>query len=244
MVAPRHPCQPKPMLRYITVHKRRLSFPIRGVVKLTCFHAMTRPAGRQLHPGGCLCGRSQARDFPPVLESLTHLLAIHCGREPVAPRSEVLGEGTIGRKKALGVSWRFELLHASFPLTRGLVRIFRPITEVAMLSMFHTGQDLALRRAIARQFIRNDHPRHVGQALQQFAKELLRGLSIPPPLYENIQDMAVLIHRPPEIVTCTVDGEEDLIEGPLVAGPRAPPAEPIGIGLPKLPTPIAHGLVG
>ena len=80
----------------------------------------------------------------------------------MTPWTEVLGDEAIGRKKALGVSWRFEPLHTPFPLTRELMRIFRPILEVAMLSMFHTEQDLALRHAIARQFIRNDHPRHVG----------------------------------------------------------------------------------
>jgi hypothetical protein len=46
------------------------------------------------------------------------------------------------------------------------------------------------------------------------------------------------------MVTGGADGEEDLIEVPLVAGPGAPPAKLIGIGLAKLPTPIAHGLVG
>jgi hypothetical protein len=90
------------------------------------------------------------------------------------------------------VSQRFEPLHAPLSLAGGLMRVFRPVIQVPMLSMFHTGQDLALRRTITRQFIRNDHPRHVGQALQQFAKELLRGLPIPPPLHENIQDVAVM----------------------------------------------------
>jgi hypothetical protein len=81
-----------------------------------------------------------------------------------------------------------------------LARIFGPIIEIAMLSMFHTRQDLALRCAIARQFIRHDHPRHVGQALQRFAKELLGCYLIPPPLHEKIQDVAVLIDRPSEVM--------------------------------------------
>jgi hypothetical protein len=38
-------------------------------------------------------------------------------------------------------------------------------------------------------------------------------------LHENIQDMAVLIHRPPQIVALLVERAQDLIQVPLVAGP-------------------------
>jgi hypothetical protein len=107
----------------------------------------------------------------------------------------------------------FEPLHAPLALAGGLMGVFRSVIQVAMLAMFHTRQGLALRRPIARQFIRNDDPRHVGQPLQQFTKELLRRLLIPLPLHENIQDVAVLIHRPPEIVSFAVDGEKDRING-------------------------------
>jgi hypothetical protein len=96
-----------------------------------------------------------------------------------------------------------------------LARIFHPITEAAILSMFRTRQDLA-RRAIARQFIRHEHPRHVGQALQQFANELLGCSFIPPPLRERIQNVAVLIHRLPEVTAWPVDGQQDLIEVTVV----------------------------
>jgi hypothetical protein len=48
--------------------------------------------------------------------------------------------------------------------------------------------------------------------------------------------VAILIDRSPEIVPGAVDGEEDLIEVPCVAGTGAPAAELTCIGLPKLPT--------
>ena len=73
-------------------------------------------------------------------------------------QAEVLGHGAIRGQKALGVTGGFESLHASFALTHRPMRVLTPVIEVAMLAMFHTRQDLALRRAVARQFIRN-HPR-------------------------------------------------------------------------------------
>ncbi len=85
-----------------------------------------------------------------------------------------------------------------------------------MLSMFRTRQDLARRRAIARQFIHHEHPRHVGQTFQPFTNELLGCLLIPPPLREKIQGVAVLIHRLPEVMAWPVDGQQDLIEVTVV----------------------------
>jgi hypothetical protein len=59
-------------------------------------------------------------------------------------------------------------------------------------------------------------------------------------LHENIQDVAVLIERPPQRVTFAVDGEEDRIQMPRIARSGTPAPELIGMGLPELPAPIAH----
>jgi hypothetical protein len=56
--------------------------------------------------------------------------------------AEVLGNRTIRGQETLGVPGRLEPLHASLPLTRGLVGILRAVIEVATLPMFHTGQHL------------------------------------------------------------------------------------------------------
>jgi hypothetical protein len=63
-------------------------------------------------------------------------------------------------------------------------------------------------------------------------------------LDQNIQHVALLIHRPPEIMTLTTNGEENLIEMPLVAWSRTPAPELIGIGLAEFPTPLADCLIG
>jgi hypothetical protein len=62
---------------------------------------------------------------PPGVESLAHLLTVRGGRTPMPPRAEVLGNRTIRGQEPLGVPGGLEPLHASLPLTRGLMRILR-----------------------------------------------------------------------------------------------------------------------
>jgi hypothetical protein len=79
------------------------------------------------------------------------------------------------------------------------MRVFAAVIEIPTLTMFHAGQDLTLRRAVALQLIGDDDARHIGEAPEQLAKALLRGLFVAPPLDENVQDVVVLIHRPPQV---------------------------------------------
>ena len=51
--------------------------------------------------------------------------------------AEVLGDGTIGREEPLGLAWCFEPVHTLLPLACRLVRVLRPIVEIAVLTMFH-----------------------------------------------------------------------------------------------------------
>ena len=69
-------------------------------------------------------------------------------------RAEMLGDGTICRQKALGMTGGFEPLHATLALTRRSMGVLTPVVEIAALPMFHPGQDLALRSTVALQFIR------------------------------------------------------------------------------------------
>ena len=91
----------------------------------------------------------------------------------------------------------FEPLHAPLPLTGRLMRVLGAIIEIPMLAMFHPGENLALSRTVASEFVGDDHPRHVGQTLEQLAEELLGGLFVPPALYQDLQHVPVLIHGPP-----------------------------------------------
>jgi len=86
------------------------------------------------------------------------------------------------------------------------MRVLRAVLEVAVLAMCHTWEDVLLGRAVAFQLLGDDHARDVRQPLEACAEERLRRVLVPPTLDEHIQHMAVLIHRPPQIVAGAGDG--------------------------------------
>ena len=113
-----------------------------------------------------------------------------------------------------------------------------------MLPVFDAGQHVALGGPITRELVRDEHPWHVRQALEQLPQELHRRALIAPGLHQDVKHVAVLIDGAPQGVGHAVDAHEDLVQMPRVAGARATAAQRIGIGLPELPAPLAHRLVG
>jgi hypothetical protein len=75
-----------------------------------------------------------------------------------------------------------------------------------------------MRRLIASELIGDQHPRRRALPLEEFAEEPLGGLSVAPALDEDVEDVAVLVDGPPQILTTAVDRHEHLVEVPLVAG--------------------------
>ena len=92
-----------------------------------------------------------------------------------------------------------------------IVQILRP----AVLDRRH---DLAVRDLVAAQPVGDDDPRHVLQALEEFAEELLGGQRVSAWLDQDVEDVAVLVDGPPQVVTTAGDRQEHLVEVPLVAG--------------------------
>jgi hypothetical protein len=110
---------------------------------------------------------------------------------------EVLDAELVGGEEALRLPWRFEPLHASFPLALRLVRIFGTVVQIAVLLVFHIGRDLASGRTIAPQLIGDNHPGHIRQAIEELPKECLRSDRVTMVLEQYIEDMAVLVDRMP-----------------------------------------------
>ena len=115
------------------------------------------------------------------------------------------------REKALRMSRGLEALHAPLPLAGGLMRVLRAVVQIPVLPMFDARQDLLFGCAIAAEFIRDDDPRHIPQALQELAEEFFRRVLVPPALHQDIEHMAILIDGPPQIMTFAMDGQKHLI---------------------------------
>jgi len=71
--------------------------------------------------------------------------------------------------------------------------------------MLDTGHDLSFGGGVAGQFVGNDHSWDVLQAYAQLAEEFLGCVLVAPTLYQDIQDVAVLIHSSPQIGGFAVD---------------------------------------
>jgi hypothetical protein len=66
--------------------------------------------------------------------------------------------------------------------------------------MLHRGHELAVRRLIASELVGDQHPRYPALLAQQFTEESLGGLGIPARLDQDVEDVAVLVDGPPQIL--------------------------------------------
>jgi hypothetical protein len=92
------------------------------------------------------------------------------------------------------------------------MRVLAPILEIAVLPVFDARQHLPFCCTTAFQLIGDDDLWDIVAAFEELAEELLGGLLIPPTLDQNVEDMAVLIDRSPQIMTLTLDCQKDLIQ--------------------------------
>src|SRR5262245_38963040 len=113
-----------------------------------------------------------------------------------------------------------------------------------MLPMFYPWEQLPFGGPVALQFIGDDDPRHVGQLPEQLVEELLRRPLIAPTLHQDVEHVALLIHRPPEIMTLALDREKHLVHVPFITRSSASAPELISILLSKFAAPLADGLIG
>jgi hypothetical protein len=185
-----------------------------------------------------LCSDGKARDVLPGVESFPQLLTVFGGAEAVTSRAEVLHDGTISREEPLGLSGRLEPLHPSFALTRRLMGVRGVTLERAVRQLFHAPHERSLGGSITAQLIRDDDPWSILASFEELAEKFLRRRLVPPALHQDIEDMAVLIDRPPEVMPLTTNREKDLIQMPRINSLGTPAPQLIGIRLPELPAPL------
>jgi hypothetical protein len=79
---------------------------------------------------------------------------------------------------------------------------------------------------------------------QQFTEEPLGGHRVSARLDQNVEHVAVLVDRAPQVPLCAVDLDEHLIQVPFVAQPPTTTAQLVRILLPEPLTPGPHRLIG
>jgi hypothetical protein len=74
---------------------------------------------------------------------------------------------------------------------------------------------------------------HLPQAREQSAEELLGGHRVSARLDQNVEHVAVLVDRAPQVPLCAADPDEHLIKVPFVARPQTTTAQLVRILLPE-----------
>src|SRR5262245_58861406 len=95
-------------------------------------------------------------------------------------RTEMLRAGVRGGEEPRRVARGLKPLPAPLPLAGGLVRVLGTVIEIAVLAVCLSWEQFPFGGPVAPQFSGEEHPRHVRQAFEQLAKELLRGPLVSP----------------------------------------------------------------
>ena len=98
-------------------------------------------------------------------------------------------------------------------------------------------------RWVGPEAIGDEAVRDTAAPLKQLTKEPRGGVAIPAGLEQDVDDFALLIDRPPEVLTLASNGHEEFVQMPGVADwPRAPP-EPPCVSHAEGLAPVPDGLV-
>ena len=125
-----------------------------------------------------------------------------------------------------------------------LVRDFGPVVVILASSMGNGWKDLSVGRRIASKLVGNELPGWPPLVFQHLAKEALSGSAVSVACDQNIQDVAVLVHRSPKIMTFAADRDEQLIHVPDVAESALSSPQSTSVRWSKLPAPRSNGFVG
>jgi hypothetical protein len=110
--------------------------------------------------------------------------------------------------------------------------------------MLNRRHDLAPGGSIGAQLVGDHPPRRIALLLQQTLQQAFRRFGIAPRLDDFVEDVAILIHGPPESVLLAGNGDHNLVELPDVATARLLAFEAAGESRPELQRPSPDRFIG
>ena len=103
---------------------------------------------------------------------------------------------------------RLEPSHLPLALTSRLMRDLSSVVFVLPSTVDHGRHHGAVCRRVAAQLVRSQPARLAALSFQQLAEEPLGRPPIAPRLHENVEDVAVLVYGPPQIMLPSLDPDE------------------------------------
>jgi hypothetical protein len=110
--------------------------------------------------------------------------------------------------------------------------------------MFNRRHDFPMRGMIALEFVSDEPTRLTDLPLDETTEEAFSRTLIAAVLYQDINDIAILINSPPEILALSLNGHKHFIEVPRITQAPLSFFEFVGIIRPKLLAPLANRFVG
>ena len=147
-------------------------------------------------------------------------------------------------KKSLRLTRGLEPSHLSLPLASRLVGHFRSIVLVWLGAVNDGRHDAPVSCGITPQLVGDQPPGRATLTLQQLTEEAFGGAGVSPSLNQDIKHITVLIYGTPEILSSTLDRDEDFVEMPRVAQTALSPLHATNVFRAELETPQANGFVG
>ena len=120
---------------------------------------------------------------------------------------------------------------------------FGAIVRVAGRVVGDRRHDVVMSDTVAAQLVGDETTRFLPLAPQESPKESARRAPVPTRLDENVDHVAVLIHRTPEIVAPTVDRHEHFVEEPGVSESPLSALQAPRVVRAELLAPLPHRLV-
>ena len=173
----------------------------------------------------------------PSEECATSKLSVMTRLQRVSSDAEEVLDKSMNGQESLGLTRRFEPSHLPFTLPRRLVRDLGSIVLVLVGAVDDGWHDLAVSGAVASQLVGDEPPGWPALPLQQLTKEAFSGSPIASRLDEDIDDVAILVHRTPEILPLTLDGYKHLVQVPRIAEATLPSLQPASVFWTELDAP-------
>ena len=123
------------------------------------------------------------------------------------------------------------------------MRVLGPVVEILRAPVFDRWHQLPMSHNVTGELVGDQHPRHPGLLAHQLAEEAFRRLRVSAGLDQDVEDVAVLIDRPPQVLPDAADLDEYLVQKPCVAGFGSASAQATRVFGPELSAPCTDRLV-
>ena len=151
---------------------------------------------------------SDTRHLTPDPEGTRAQQAMVDGAQEVTAETEQIQHDAVHRQETLRVRSRLEAPHLAFPLSRRLVRDFGAVVRILIRAVDYRRHHHAARRRVTAQLVGDQSSGDTSLAFQQLQEKAHRRPPIAPGLDQDVDHIAILVDRAPEIVLPPLNRDE------------------------------------